>query len=177
MFAVKCNHHRLLVDPHKVAICHWGCGAHTQNLTSQCTLTKEVPLTHYADRGFFAGLGYDGEQYFTFLDIEDSVRPVPLRNIKGFFGTATVFLPSPIVARKGVEIAVFPSRSSSTRLFLILVPKGAFIRINHDAVIRRPFPSCLFRSEPFCTVLPKRMSDPIDVSREQYPPNRTACPS
>jgi hypothetical protein len=58
MFAVKCNHHRLLVDPHKVAICHWGCGAHTQNLTSQCTLTKEVPLTHYADRGFFAGLGY-----------------------------------------------------------------------------------------------------------------------
>ena len=45
-------------------------------------------------------------------------------------------------------------------------------------VERTDFPVArLFVSEPFCTVLPKQMSDPINVSREQLPAKPDGLPS
>ncbi len=53
-----------------------------------------------------------------------------------------------------------------------------FARRAPRLVERTDFPVArLFASEPFCTVLPKQMSDPINVSREQLPAKPDGLPS
>ena len=79
MFAVKHTDHHLLIHPQKLAVGHGRGGSHAQELTCQRSLAEKVSLAHDADRRFLAGLGHHREPYFAFLDIENSVCPVPLR--------------------------------------------------------------------------------------------------
>src|SRR5438552_16621078 len=78
MFPMKRGHHRLLLDPQKLAVRHCSRGSHTESLACQRAFPKKIPLTQYSDRGFLASFGNDGELDFTFLNIEDSIRLIPL---------------------------------------------------------------------------------------------------
>src|SRR5207245_6281034 len=78
MFPMKRGHHRLLLDPQKLAVRHCSRGSHTESLACQRAFPKKIPLTQYSDRGFLASFGHDGELDFTFLHIEDSIRLIPL---------------------------------------------------------------------------------------------------
>ena len=83
---MKRVHHRLLLDPQKIAVRDGSCGSHTESLAGQRAFAKKIPLAQYADRGFLAGLGYDSESHFAVLDIEDSVRRIPLCEDPLFLG-------------------------------------------------------------------------------------------
>ena len=98
--AMQCIHHRLLIHPQNLAIRHGGCGAHTQELPCQRTLAKKVPFTHDGDRRFLAGLGYDGEPHFAFLDVEHGVRPVALGEDQLLFWNGQDL---PTIANRGEE--------------------------------------------------------------------------
>ena len=78
VFAVKRTHHHLLVDPQQLAVCHGRGGPHAQELPRQSSLAKKISLAHDADRRFLARLGYYREPHFALLNIEDSIRRVPL---------------------------------------------------------------------------------------------------
>ena len=122
VFAVKGLHHRLLFDSHELAIRHGSARAHAESLAGQRAFAKEIPFTQYANRRFLADLGYDGQLHFALLDIEDRVRHIALPEYDLLFRNRHGFpaLANRRKKRAGVEIVVFPSRRSSTHLFLIL---------------------------------------------------------
>jgi len=78
VFAIKRFHHRLLLNPQKLAVCHCSRRSHTESLACQRAFTKEIPLAQCADRCFLAGLRDDGEPDLAFLDIEHSVSDISL---------------------------------------------------------------------------------------------------
>src|SRR5438105_6849017 len=128
MFAVKRIHHRLLVEPHELAVRHCCSRSHAESLACQRAFSKKIPLTQYADRCFLAGLGYNGEPHFAILNIEDGICHIALGEYSLLFRNSHGF-PALANGRKesaGVEIAAFPDRSSRTHVFLILVPKNSF---------------------------------------------------
>jgi hypothetical protein len=47
-------------------------------LTCKRTFTEETPITQYADRGFLAILGDNGESYLACLQIKHCVRGIAL---------------------------------------------------------------------------------------------------
>jgi len=70
--------HRLGVDPHELAVGHGGCGTHANGLARERSLAKEVAFTQYPQDRFFAGMGYDGEAYVAFFNIENCVGDITL---------------------------------------------------------------------------------------------------
>src|SRR3981081_3415535 len=82
---MKRFHHCLLVDPHNVALCHRGRGAHSESLTGERALAEEFALRQNADRRFAASFRYDGELHLTFLDVEHSIGGVALREYRLLF--------------------------------------------------------------------------------------------
>jgi hypothetical protein len=72
-------HHGFLVDTEKFAVRHGSGRTHAQELSSQTALSEKFSLTQYAQGCFLAGLGYNRESNFTFLDVEDGVCRVSLR--------------------------------------------------------------------------------------------------
>jgi len=130
VFAVKHTHHHLLVHPQQLAVGHGRGGPHAQELPGQRSLTKKVSLADYADRRFLARLGHYREPHFAFLNIEDSIRRVPLcvnpllfQNRHKLPAIADRreenFLPSPIVARKML--------GSNSRSFLTTAIRAMFV--------------------------------------------------
>src|SRR6202521_2560378 len=109
MFAVQRTHHRFLVDPQDFTIRHRSRGSHALGLACQRALAKEVSLTQYPDSRFPAGLGNDGELHFAFLDIEDRVRRIPLREDSLLFGKSQVLpaLANGCEEGVGIELAAF----------------------------------------------------------------------
>jgi hypothetical protein len=79
VFPMKRVHHRPLLDPQKLAICHGCRGSHTESLPCQRAFPKKISLILYSDRGFLANLGYDSKLYLAFLDIKDGVSRITLR--------------------------------------------------------------------------------------------------
>ena len=91
-----------------MAVRHCSCGSHAESLPCQRALPEEVSLTHYADRRFLADFGYDGKPDLAFLDIEDRIRRIPLREDSLFPGNGQA-LPARSNRREegaGVEPAV-----------------------------------------------------------------------
>src|SRR5580693_5806991 len=108
MFAMKCFHHRLLVDPKERTIRHCSRGSHALSLTGQRAFPKEVSVTQHAYGGFSAGLGYDGELHPAGLDIKDRVRPIPLGKDSSFLGNSHVLPASANGCEEsgGIELAL-----------------------------------------------------------------------
>src|SRR5258708_40288554 len=79
---MKGFHHRLLVDPHNLALCHRGRGAHAESLTGERALAEEFPLRQYADGRFPASFRHDGELRFAFLDVEHSIGGIALHEYR-----------------------------------------------------------------------------------------------
>src|SRR5581483_10293807 len=77
-FAVKRIHHGLFFNSQNSAIGHCVCRTHAEMLTCKRTFAEETPLTQYADRGFLAILGDDGESYLPCLQIKHCVGRIPL---------------------------------------------------------------------------------------------------
>src|SRR6202008_2195700 len=121
MFVVKSIHHRFLLDPQKLAVCHGRCRSHAESLARQRAFAKETLLVQYADGGFLASLRYDREPHFAFLNIEDSVRRIPLSE-NPFLPANSEALPALAYGRKEavkVEYATLlgcRSRAHSIRL-------------------------------------------------------------
>jgi len=76
---VQGQHHCLLVNPQNLAVRHRGCRPHAQGLSCQGTFPEKFSLVQYAQGGFLAIFGYNREPDLAFLDIEDCVRRIPLR--------------------------------------------------------------------------------------------------
>jgi hypothetical protein len=76
---VERKHHRLLFDSHQFAICHRRGRPHAKRLSGQTTFSEELSLAQYAQGCFLANLRDNGESDLTFLDVEDGVSRVPLR--------------------------------------------------------------------------------------------------
>src|SRR5438552_14643447 len=114
MFPMKRGHHRLLLDPQKLAVRHCSRGSHTESLACQRAFPKKIPLTQYSDRGFLASLRHDGEPDFTFLDIEDSIRLIPLSEDRLLFrdGQHLSGVADHREESVGVELAVLPNGCS-----------------------------------------------------------------
>src|SRR3981081_3267070 len=82
---MKGFHHRLLVDPHNLAICHPGRGSHAESLTGEGPLAEKFPLRQYADRRFAASFRYDRQLHFTVLNVEHSIAGIALREYRLLF--------------------------------------------------------------------------------------------
>jgi len=82
------------------------------------------------------------------------VLSAPCAYIVCFFGTVTIFLPAPIVARKVL--------GSNSRFFLLPTVAAGFITMILVQINKG------FRSEPFCTVFRKAMGQSVDSSRERF---------
>src|SRR4030095_8509107 len=78
MFPVKHFHHRLLFDSHHGVVGHCGCGTHPERLSCKATFAEEIALVQNADSGFLPTLRHDGESYFPFLNIKNSIGRVAL---------------------------------------------------------------------------------------------------
>src|SRR5579864_1179147 len=111
---MKCFHHGLLVHPQKLAIRHCRSRAHAQKLACQCSLTEKVSLIHDPDGRFLARGRYNSELYFAFLDVEDSIRLIPLSKYRLFFRSGHDLSASADRGKKSVwvELTLFiiPSR-------------------------------------------------------------------
>ncbi len=79
MFAVERVHHGLFFDAQEFAIGHGGSGAHAQTLTGERSFSKEVAFAHNSDGRFFARLRYHSELNFSFLQIENGIGRIALR--------------------------------------------------------------------------------------------------
>src|SRR6266851_2513502 len=99
MFSVERKHHCLPVDLQQFAVRHCRCRPHAESLARKRTFSEKISLAQYAQGCFLANLGYDSESNLAFLDVEDCVSGVALREDCCFLGKATTFRPSPIVAR------------------------------------------------------------------------------
>jgi hypothetical protein len=75
---VKHFHHGLLVDFHHGAIGHCGCGAQAESLPRKATLPKESTFAQDADCCFFPDLSHNGEFYFSFLYVKNSIGRIAL---------------------------------------------------------------------------------------------------
>lgn len=76
---VQHRNHVLLPDPHERAIGH-RCGAcHAALLACQASLAKEIAGPQDGNDCFFTLSGNDRELDLAFLDVEDSVRSIVLR--------------------------------------------------------------------------------------------------
>jgi hypothetical protein len=75
----------------------------------QGSLRQKNGLGYQSDRRFLASLGDNGELHFAFLDIEDCIRRVPLREYHLFFWNGHVL--STLTNRgeesNGVDLTVF----------------------------------------------------------------------
>src|SRR5579859_6611762 len=78
MFAVKRVHHGFFLDSQNSTIRHCGCRAHAKKLARKRTFAEETPIAQYADRGFLAILGYNGESHLAGLKIKYRVCGIPL---------------------------------------------------------------------------------------------------
>src|SRR5437016_13032699 len=70
-FPMKRGHHRLLLDPQKLAVRHCSRRSHTESLACQRAFPKKLPRTQYSDRGFLASAGHDSELVLTVLNMVD----------------------------------------------------------------------------------------------------------
>src|ERR1700738_3052135 len=86
MLSVERKHHRLPVDLQKFAVGHCGCGPHAESLARKRTFSEKLSLAQYAQGCFLANLGYDSEPDLAFLDVEDCVSRLPLREDGLFLG-------------------------------------------------------------------------------------------
>ena len=65
----------------------------------QANFAEETPITQYADRGFLAPFGNNGESHLAGLQINTASTGPPCAKKVCFFGKSKAFLPSPMVAR------------------------------------------------------------------------------
>jgi hypothetical protein len=86
VFPVKRKDHCLLINLQKLAGRHGGCRSHAESLTRKRTFSKKLSLAQYAEGCSRANLGYDREANLAFLDIEDGISRVPLREDCLFLG-------------------------------------------------------------------------------------------
>ena len=76
-------HNRLLSNAQKEAIGDRISTGHATRLTRQTSLTEEAPAIKKRDDRLFAPLGNDGEFYFPFQDVENTVGRIALREDHG----------------------------------------------------------------------------------------------
>src|ERR1035441_5304209 len=106
---VKHFHHVRLIDSHHGAIGHCGCGAHAERLPCEATFSEEIALVQNACGGFFPALRHNGEFYFSFLYIKNSIGRVALNKDRLLLGKS-FDLSTAVDGRKkrlGVEFAEF----------------------------------------------------------------------
>jgi hypothetical protein len=78
VFPVKHFHHGLLIDSHHRASGHCRRGTQPQRLPCKATFPEEIALVQNADCGFLPDLRHNGESYFSFLYIKNSIGRVAL---------------------------------------------------------------------------------------------------
>src|ERR1700694_4569946 len=122
MFSVERKHHCLPIDLQEFALRHCGCRPHAESLARKRTFSEKLSLAQYAQGCFLANLGYDSESNLAFLDVEDCVSRVPLREDCFFLGKGHDF---PTLADCGkefpwVEVALFLGRQGWCHQWLLL---------------------------------------------------------
>ena len=101
-------HHGFLVDAQKFAVRRGGGRPHAQSLPSQAAFPEKLSLGQYAKGCLFTCFGHNCESNLAFLDVEDGVCSISLREDCLFLGKDHVLLTFPDHGKEASRVEVAP---------------------------------------------------------------------